>query len=158
MRTVAAHAGPRISVLAQGISCALMYQTRLGGSGRLPGIRFPITYDLRGGPLRVPQISAPGWRTMQDTRVDIPAEILTLLQGSHLSSRPPGEQVTAALAIHLFMEGLISVGKAAELAGESRVDFEWLLSQMGLPVVSYDVPDYEQDLKAFSEAEHRSAS
>jgi len=94
---------------------------------------------------------------MQNTRVEIPAEILTLLQGSHLNSRPPGEQVTAALAIHLFLEGLVSVGKAAELAGESRVDFEWLLSQMGLPLVTYDVPDYEQDLKAFSEAEHRSA-
>ena len=100
----------------------------------------------------------PSLRTMQNTTVDIPAEILTLLEGSQLSNLPPSEQVTIALAIHLFMEGLISVGKAAELAGESRVDFEWLLTQMGLPVVTYDVPDYELDLKSFSEAEHRSAS
>jgi predicted HTH domain antitoxin len=95
---------------------------------------------------------------MQTTTVDIPAEIVSLLQESHLGSRPPGDQVKAALAIHLFLEGLVSIGKAAELAGEPRVDFEWLLSQMGLPVVVYDVADYEQDLQAITQVERRPAS
>jgi predicted HTH domain antitoxin len=64
--------------------------------------------------------------------------------------------VKIALAIHLYLEGLISIGKAAELAGEPRIDFEWLLSQMGLPVARYDVADYEQDRQAMAEAERRS--
>ena len=60
-----------------------------------------------------------------------------------------------ALAIHLFLEGLISIGKAAELTGEPRVDFEWLLSKMGLPVARYDLADDEQDLEGIPEAERR---
>ncbi len=48
-----------------------------------------------------------------------------------------------ALAIHLFLEGLVSIGKAAELAGEARVEFEWLLAKMGLPIVRYELADYE---------------
>jgi predicted HTH domain antitoxin len=92
---------------------------------------------------------------MQTTKVDVPAEILSLLQGSHLGSRPPVQQVKAALAIHLFLEGLVSIGKAAELADEPRIDFEWLLAQMGLPIVTYDVSDAQQELHGISEAEHR---
>ena len=64
-------------------------------------------------------------------------------------------QVRAALAIHLFLEGLLSVGKAAELAGEPRVEFEWLLVELGIPTVRYDVDDAEQDLNGIAEAERR---
>jgi predicted HTH domain antitoxin len=95
---------------------------------------------------------------MRTKSIEVPEEILDLLHDSCLGQRPSEHQVRAALAIHLFLEGVISIGKAAQLADEPRVNFEWLLSQMGLPVVTYDVADYEQDLKAFSEAEHRSAS
>jgi predicted HTH domain antitoxin len=95
---------------------------------------------------------------MATQKVDVPEEILALFQASRLATRPVSDQVKAALATHLFLEGLISIGKAAELAGEPRLKFEWLLSQMGLPVVTYDVPDYEEDLQAFSQAERRPAS
>ena len=94
---------------------------------------------------------------MATQKVEVPEEILALFQASRLATRPVSDQVKAALATHLFLEGLVSIGKAAELAGEPRVEFEWLVSQMGLPVVTYDVSDYEQDMEAFSKAEHRTA-
>ena len=61
-----------------------------------------------------------------------------------------------ALAIHLFQEGVISAGKAAELAGEPRPSFELLLREMNIPPVHYDVADYEQDLRGIAAAKRRS--
>ena len=92
---------------------------------------------------------------MKTKAVDVPEEILELLQRSHLGGRSGPDQVRTALAIHLFLEGVISVGKAAELAGEPRVDFEWQLVEMGLPTVQYDLADYEQDRRNFAEAARR---
>jgi predicted HTH domain antitoxin len=65
------------------------------------------------------------------------------------------EQVRLALVIHLFQEGPISIGKAAELAGEPRIDFERLLAAIGITPPRYDVADYEQDLRGITEAERR---
>ena len=96
-----------------------------------------------------------GVSDMKTQKIDVPAELLDLLQRSRLAGRAGVEQVRTALAIHLFLEGLISVGKAAELAGEPRVDFEWLLVDMGLPTVRYDLADYEQDRLGIAEAERR---
>jgi predicted HTH domain antitoxin len=92
---------------------------------------------------------------MKTKTVEVPEEILDLLQRSRLGRRSGPDQVRTALAIHLFLEGVISVGKAAELAGEPRVDFEWQLVEMGLPTVQYDLADYEQDRRNFAEAAQR---
>lgn len=95
---------------------------------------------------------------MKTQTIDVPEELLGLLQRSRLGSRGSADQVRAALATHLFLEGLISIGKAAELAGVPRVEFEWLLAEMGLPTVRYDLADYEQDLGGLAEAERRSGA
>lgn len=95
---------------------------------------------------------------MKSKTIDVPEELLGLLQRSRLGSRASPDQVRAALAIHLYIEGLVSIGKAAELAGVPRVEFEWLLVEMGLPTVRYDLADYEQDLSGLAEAERRSGA
>ena len=95
---------------------------------------------------------------MKTKSIEVPEEILNLMHDSRLGQRPPQDQIRAALAIHLLLEGVISIGKAAQLSGEPRVDFEWLLSKMGLPIVVYDILDYEQDLQAISQAERQPAS
>lgn len=93
---------------------------------------------------------------MQTRRVAVPEELLERLEHSRLGRRSAADQVKIALAMHLYLDGLISIGKAAELAGEPRIDFEWLLSQMGLPIARYDVADYEQDLRTIAQTERRS--
>jgi len=92
---------------------------------------------------------------MQTRHVEVPEELFERLHQSRLGRRSDSDQVRIALAIHVYLEGLISIGKAAELVGEPRIDFEWLLSQMGMPVARYDVADYERDLRAMAEAEPR---
>ena len=88
---------------------------------------------------------------MSTRRIDVPEELLDLLKGSRLRRKSAADQVKTALAIHLFLEGFISIGKAAELAGEPRVDFEWQLVEMGVPTVRYELADYEQDLQGLAE-------
>ncbi len=95
---------------------------------------------------------------MSTQQVEVPEELLALLQGSRIAARDTAGQVKAALAIHLFLEGLVSIGKAAELAGVPRVEFEWLLAEMGLPTVRYEAADYQQDLRGLAEAQRRRGS
>ena len=92
---------------------------------------------------------------MKTRKIDVPEDLLALLQQSRLGSRPPADQVKMALAIHLFQEGIISIGRAAELAGEPRASFELLLGEMGIPPVRYDLAKYEEDLRGIAEAERR---
>lgn len=83
-------------------------------------------------------------------KIEVPEELIELFGDSRLGTLPIAEQVRVALAAHLFLEGLISIGKAAELAGQNRFEFEWLLVQMGLPTVRYEVADYAEDLRGVS--------
>lgn len=89
---------------------------------------------------------------MVTAQIEIPDEMLILLEQSLLAGRPHAVQVKTALAIHLFQEGVISIGRAAELAGEPRATFELLLGQMGIPLVRYDESDYECEWRAIERA------
>lgn len=95
---------------------------------------------------------------MASKQIEVPEELIELFGSSHLGDRPTDEQVRLALAAHLFLEGLVSIGKAAELGGQNRIDFEWLLVEMGLPTVRYEVADYEADLRGISQLDRREAS
>jgi predicted HTH domain antitoxin len=85
--------------------------------------------------------------------IEVPDELLDLLKSSRLAGRPESDQVRFALAVHLFQEEIISIGKAAELAGVPRLEFELLLSELGIPVVRYDLRDYEADTRGIAAAE-----
>ena len=54
------------------------------------------------------------------------------------------------LAVHLFQRGLLSFGKAREMAGMTAWKFQQLLGARGIPV-HYDVEEYEQDLVTLKE-------
>jgi len=85
---------------------------------------------------------------MTTRTIEVPEEILALLRQSRLGGRAEVDQVRMALAIHLFQQGVISVGRAAELAGEPRATFELLLGEMGIPPIRYDLKDYLEDIEA----------
>lgn len=79
--------------------------------------------------------------------VEIPEELVSLLKRSKLGDRPIAEQLRVALAIQLLQEGVISTGKAAELAGQPRAVFQLMLGEMGIPASTYTLDDYENDKK-----------
>jgi len=62
---------------------------------------------------------------------------------------PPEEQPTRLrreLAVRLYQKGLLSLGKARELAGMSKWEFHWFLGEEGI-VRRYDVEELEEDLR-----------
>jgi predicted HTH domain antitoxin len=50
------------------------------------------------------------------------------------------------LAVRLYQKGLLSLGKARELAGMSKWEFHWFLGEEGI-VRRYDVEELEEDLR-----------
>lgn len=54
------------------------------------------------------------------------------------------------LAIKLYDEDVLSLGRAAELAGMNRIDFMNLLGEMGIPVVRYSPEELQQELEQFA--------
>lgn len=61
------------------------------------------------------------------------------------------EGVSVALAVHLFDEERISLGKAAQLAGMSRAEFSRHLTQLRIPIIRTTAKELEGDLAAFGE-------
>lgn len=57
--------------------------------------------------------------------------------------------VNVALAIKLFDEETISLGKAARLADMSHFEFIELLGGMGIPVARYTPGELEKELEVF---------
>lgn len=92
---------------------------------------------------------------MGTQQVELPEELLSFLGKSRLAARDTATQVKVAIAIHLFLEGVVSIGKAAELAEVPRLEFEELVVSMGLPTVHYELSDYENDIRSIREAERR---
>ncbi|BAU14104.1 hypothetical protein LEP3755_46490 [Leptolyngbya sp. NIES-3755] len=70
-----------------------------------------------------------------------------ILQASQLS---PSE-FRQEIALYLFQTGRLTLGYASELANLSIHDFRQLLSQRNIPLYSYDVEDFELDLKNLKE-------
>jgi predicted HTH domain antitoxin len=93
---------------------------------------------------------------MATLEVDIPEELLTLLQRSRLGNRPVDEQLRIALAAYLFQEGVISMGKAASISGETRAGFELLLAEMGIPAVRYGLEEYRRDRESLENIDRTS--
>ncbi|BDA67554.1 hypothetical protein CAL7716_017200 [Calothrix sp. PCC 7716] len=51
------------------------------------------------------------------------------------------------IALHLFQTGHLTLGYASQLAKMEQSSFRQLLKERGIPLYSYDVEDFELDLK-----------
>lgn len=60
------------------------------------------------------------------------------------------EGVAVALAVRLFADKVVSLGKAAKLAGLPIEEFITQLGATGIPAVDYPVEDLEQELAALA--------
>jgi len=76
----------------------------------------------------------------------LPQNVYLALQSAGLSHDDLGERATRNFAVQLCADGRLSLGKAAELAQMSLLNFWLLLSECGVPVFDYTADDYEADL------------
>jgi predicted HTH domain antitoxin len=85
----------------------------------------------------------------QNTRIELELsrDVLIAMRGF---GKPDVVQQTlkVALAVFLFQEGMISLGKAVELAGMHRSSFILLLQKHGLAAYEYTDQDFEWDQEA----------
>ena len=79
--------------------------------------------------------------------IDLPQDIIFVMR---VMEKPEDvkRKMKMALAMLLFQEKSISLGKAAELADVSRVRFMDVLKEHGLPSYEYSEQDFERDRDA----------
>ena len=66
-----------------------------------------------------------------------------ILQASGLTP----DQFNQEIALHLFQTGHLTLGYASKLADMPINTFRQLLKQRNIPLYSYDIKDFELDLK-----------
>lgn len=92
---------------------------------------------------------------MANVMVEVPQELMNQLGQSALASLDESQRVRVALATHLFTSDLVSLGRAAELAGLPLIDFQDLLNSLGIPIVIYDRDEYDRDQEAVARLRER---
>jgi predicted HTH domain antitoxin len=80
---------------------------------------------------------------MAQLSIEIPED---LMQAIKLPVAEAPTRLRRELALRLYEKGLLSFGKARELAGMSRWAFHDLVGEEGIPR-RYDVEELEEDLK-----------
>lgn len=76
--------------------------------------------------------------------VDLPGSVMALIK---VDNDQLGPFIMRSLAVDLYREGMLSLGKAAELAGAtSKWEMLMLLSERGVPL-DYTADDAENDLQ-----------
>ena len=72
-------------------------------------------------------------------RLEVPQDILD-------SARMTADQLLVELAVHLYAQGRLSLGKARELAGLSLWEFRQILGLRQIPL-HFEAEDLEQELE-----------
>ena len=75
--------------------------------------------------------------------VEIPDDLEVILK---IDKKDIPKAVKLYLAIELYREGKISLGKASEIAGISKEEMMKVLSRKGIPI-NYDIEDLKEDIK-----------
>ena len=87
---------------------------------------------------------------MERVEVELPRDIIFAMRGLQKPEEVK-KKLKIALAILLFRERAISLGKATELAGMSRVRFMEVLIEHGMPAYEYGDEDFEKDRQMIAE-------
>jgi len=80
---------------------------------------------------------------MAEVNIKLPEEIFAL---ANLKKEKASEEVRKLIALELFRENVISMGKAAEIAGIPLAEFMELSAKRGIPM-HYTIEDLEADRK-----------
>jgi predicted HTH domain antitoxin len=76
-------------------------------------------------------------------KVTLPAELKPLL--GKLAGASVDEKVRLSVSIELFVSGIVSMARAAEIAGKPYVEFMDILKNRGIPWLEYTEEDLKQD-------------
>lgn len=78
----------------------------------------------------------------QTISIDFPADLLLALNETEAEIK---QRIKVSLAMRLYVLEKLTIGKAAELTGLSRFQFETLLSENEIPISNLTLADVLQD-------------
>ncbi len=78
----------------------------------------------------------------QSITIDLPSDILLSLNETEAELK---KNIKVSLAIQLYQKEKLSIGKAAQVAGLSKFNFETLLSENNIPISNLDFIDIVND-------------
>jgi len=84
---------------------------------------------------------------MEEISVKVPKDLVRILK---VRDEDVPKLVRLYLAIELYREGKVSLGKAAEIAGVSKWEMMEILASKNIPI-QYSVDDLEKDIKTLEE-------
>jgi len=82
--------------------------------------------------------------TLQTINIDLPSDILLTLNESEKELK---KRIKVSLAIQLYMQQKVTIGKAAQIAGISRLQFETVLSEYNISISTLSVEDVLGDIQ-----------
>lgn len=80
---------------------------------------------------------------LQTIHIDLLSDILLTLNESEKELK---ERIKRSLAIQLYLQQKITIGKAAQIAEMSRFEFESFLSDQNIPISTLDLDDILQNI------------
>lgn len=80
----------------------------------------------------------------QSITVDFPSDILLTLNENENELK---QNIKLSLAIRLYRLQKLTIGKAAQIAGLSRFDFETVLSDNGISISNLSIDDVLNDIQ-----------
>ncbi|MGI6209508.1 MAG: UPF0175 family protein [Anaerolineae bacterium] len=83
--------------------------------------------------------------------IRLPADVVAALRERQAGGSDE-DPVMLPLAIGLFVEGIVSLARAASLAGMSRYEFAEALKRAGLTAYEYGSEEYQEDLASIDES------
>ena len=84
---------------------------------------------------------------MEELSVKIPKDLIRILK---VRDEDVSKLVRLYLAVELYREGKVSLGKAAEIAEVTKWEMMEILASKGVPI-QYDVKDLEKDIETLEE-------
>jgi predicted HTH domain antitoxin len=77
--------------------------------------------------------------------IELPRDVISALESTKIPKLKLDQKIKIALAIDLFAQGVITLAKAARLAGVSRYRFMGFLKDRDIPAFEYTEKEYRQD-------------
>ncbi|MCX6277469.1 MAG: UPF0175 family protein [Bacteroidetes bacterium] len=80
----------------------------------------------------------------QTITIDIPSDILIALNETEAELK---QRIKISLAMRLYRLQKLTIGKAAQLSGLARFEFETMLSENEIPISNLTINDVMDDIK-----------
>lgn len=85
--------------------------------------------------------------TQTTISIEFPSDIFLALNQNETELK---NNIKTSLALRLYQQRKLTIGKAAQIAGLSRLEFETLLSENDIPISNLEIEDIMNDVKKLS--------